>query len=272
MGEAADIKGGPRIAAAIIGHGEFERGPASVQAALEAHVEAGRGRFRGLRANLFWSEDIDLGIPMPPKDLCTTGPFRDGFAKLAPMGLVCDVFAFAENLPEVARLAAAFPDTPIVIDHFGAPAYALQDNADGRARFVLWRNHIRALAACDNVRMKVGGAGGGVYAPLGPLELHKRAAPLGSLELASLIQPFYEECLGAFGTHRIMLESNFPIDRRDYGYTVLWNAFKRLTGTLTIEERADLYWRTAADFYRIDMLSGADTKLLRNARLKTIEP
>jgi L-fuconolactonase len=48
-----------------------------------------------------------------------------------------------------------------------------------------------------------------------------------------------------------MFESNFPVDKGGYGYAVGWNAFKRLAAGASAEEKADLFWRSAARFYRL---------------------
>ena len=63
------------------------------------------------------------------------------------------------------------------------------------------------------------GVGGSVFSPLAGLALNRSEAPMRSDELATLTRPIFVECLAAFGSGRIMLESNFPIDRRDCGYT-----------------------------------------------------
>lgn len=49
-----------------------------------------------------------------------------------------------------------------------------------------------------------------------------------------------------------MFESNFPVDKGQIGYAVLWNAFKRLAAPLAQTERDDLFWRSAARAYGID--------------------
>jgi predicted TIM-barrel fold metal-dependent hydrolase len=48
-----------------------------------------------------------------------------------------------------------------------------------------------------------------------------------------------------------MFESNFPVDKRYYGYGVMWNAFKRLTEKSSAAEKADLFFNTAAETYRL---------------------
>ena len=48
-----------------------------------------------------------------------------------------------------------------------------------------------------------------------------------------------------------MFESNFPVDKASCSYTVLWNAFKRLTSGYSADEKAKLFHDTAARVYRL---------------------
>lgn len=71
-----------------------------------------------------------------------------------------------------------------------------------------------------------------------------------SVELASSWRPWIEECIEAFGTtSRCMFESNFPADRTGHDYVSGWNAFKRLVMNASPSEKADLFWRSACEFY-----------------------
>jgi len=242
----------PRVAAGIIGQADLARG-AAVQAVLEAHVEAGRGRFRGVRANLFHDGEVAFGYPGPPPGLSRDNGFREGFGRLAPLGLVCDVMAFHTNQGEVAELAAAFPDTTLIINHLGAPIgrrpYA--DRPD--EVFALWRDNIALLAARPNVLMKIGGLGGPFFGVLLPHRLREREVPIGSEELAALYRPWFEVAVEAFGPERCMFESNFPADKYDCSYEVLWNAFKRLAAGFSDGERAALFSGTANRAYRLGL-------------------
>jgi predicted TIM-barrel fold metal-dependent hydrolase len=56
-----------------------------------------------------------------------------------------------------------------------------------------------------------------------------------------------------FGVERCMFESNFPVDKGMFGYGVLWNAFKRLAGSMTLQEEAALFSKTAAATYRLSL-------------------
>jgi predicted TIM-barrel fold metal-dependent hydrolase len=48
-----------------------------------------------------------------------------------------------------------------------------------------------------------------------------------------------------------MFESNFPVDKLSCSYTVLWNAFKRMTKGYSADERAALFHGTATHVYRL---------------------
>ena len=48
-----------------------------------------------------------------------------------------------------------------------------------------------------------------------------------------------------------MFESNFPVDKLSCSYTVLWNSFKRLSKAYSADERAALFYGTAARVYRL---------------------
>ena len=80
------------------------------------------------------------------------------------------------------------------------------------------------------------------------------AAGCGSEELAQLWRPYIETCIEAFGSDRAMFESNYPVDRWGATYPVLWNAFKRITGGASENEKAALYAGNAARFYDIEQV------------------
>jgi predicted TIM-barrel fold metal-dependent hydrolase len=58
-----------------------------------------------------------------------------------------------------------------------------------------------------------------------------------------------------FGPHRTLFESNFPVDRSTVSYDVLWNAFKRITGDFTPDERSAMFAGTAKRAYRLDAIA-----------------
>ena len=238
--------GSARICAGIVGHANLLIGE-RVAGVLESHLQAGGGRFRGIRHITVWDADTTLMNPLSagPPSLLRDTVFRAGFAKLAPLNLSFDAWLFHPQISELTDLARAFPDTTIILNHVGGVvgigAYA------GRRDEVLehWSRAIRDLARCDNVHVKLGGLG----MRINGFGFETAEAPPASEQLAMAWQPYIETCIEAFGTNRCMFESNFPVDKGSYGYGLAWNAFKRLTRDATKDERTALFSGTAERVY-----------------------
>ena len=77
------------------------------------------------------------------------------------------------------------------------------------------------------------------------------AAAPSSEEIAAALRPYVEVCIEAFGSSRCMFESNFPADKESCGYSILWNAFKRLAAGFSAAEKQALSSGTAARVYRL---------------------
>ena len=60
-----------------------------------------------------------------------------------------------------------------------------------------------------------------------------------------------ETSIDLFGADRCMFESNFPVDKGMFSYSVMWNAFKRIASRASAAEKAALFHDTAASFYRL---------------------
>ena len=224
---------------------------AGVQEVLEAHIRAGGGRFRGIRHISAYDVDPTLGNPnyAPPAGMLGQADFREGFSRLAPMGLSFDAWLYHPQLHELTALARAFPDTRIVLDHVGGPL-AIGAYAGKRDEvFPVWAKSIRQLAECPNVHVKLGGMG----MRINGYDFIEKADPPTAQALADAWRPYIETCIEAFGTSRCMFESNFPVDKGSYSYAAYWNACKILAKGASVEEKTDLFSGTAARFYRIDL-------------------
>ncbi|HEX3992821.1 MAG TPA: amidohydrolase family protein, partial [Acetobacteraceae bacterium] len=112
-----------------------------------------------------------------------------------------------------------------------------------------WSKSIRALAACPNVVVKLGG----MAMRINGWDFHTKPEPPSSEELAAAWKPYVETCIEAFGTDRCMFESNFPVDKGSYGYAAFWNACKILAKGASVAEKTALFSGTAARFYRLDI-------------------
>src|SRR5207249_3080214 len=110
-----------------------------------------------------------------------------------------------------------------------------------------WRANIRTLAECPNVYVKIGGLG--MHFPGFPsFGSESRAS---SAQLAQEWRPYIETCIDAFSPARAMFESNFPVDVFTCDYATLWNAFKRVAAQYSEADRHELFYGSAARFYRL---------------------
>jgi predicted TIM-barrel fold metal-dependent hydrolase len=101
---------GPRLAAGIVGHADLRAG-ARVREVLEAHLQAGNGRFKGVRHLTTWDADASLVNPLSavPAGLLLDKAYREGVAQLAPLGLSYDAWLFFHQLPELLHLRRRTP-------------------------------------------------------------------------------------------------------------------------------------------------------------------
>ena len=173
--------------------------------------------------------------------------FRAGFKHLAPRKLSFEVWCAHTQLPEAISLARAFPDTAIVLDHFGGPTAIGPYEGKQDEVFAYWRTQIDDLARCPNVFAKLGG----LNMDINGYYWEKRLLPPSSTELMEATRHYFDYTIACFGTNRCMFESNFPVDKLSCSYTVLWNAFKRMTKGYSADERAALFHGTATRAYRL---------------------
>lgn len=242
------IYGDVRVCAGIVGFADLTRG-AAAGAVLDAHLAAGNGRFRGIRHIATWDPDPEMLNPAytPAEDMLDSPGFRAGIAELGRRGLSFDSWMYFHQIPKLTALARAFPAVPMVLNHCGG-ILGIGGYAGKRDEvFATWSAHIRDLATCPNVMVKVGGLG----MRLPGLGLEHGAIAPSSAMLAEAWKPWMETCIQTFGADRCMFESNFPVDKGGYGYAAGWNAFKRLAAEASAEEKADLFWRSATRFYRL---------------------
>jgi predicted TIM-barrel fold metal-dependent hydrolase len=238
------------ICAGIVSHANLLLGEAA-RPVLEAEIAAGQGRFRGIRHSSAWDADANVaGIyAKRPKGLLLDPTFRKGVACLAPLGLSFDAWLFHPQIGELTDLARAFPDTKIVLDHCGGPI-GIGSYANRRDEiFPAWKASIQEIAGCPNVAVKLGG----LAMRLLGYDFHERPLPPSSEEAAVAWRPYIETCIEAFGPERSMFESNFPPDKGQCSYQVIFNAFKRIAAQYSEAEKSALFSKTATDFYQLKL-------------------
>ncbi len=239
--------GPARACTAIVGNVNLRLG-ARVAPILEQHIAVSGGRFHAIRFSTAWDADERVHNTVPLPRMLADQQVREGFRCLARLNLAFDAWVYHPQLGEVAELAESFPDTQIVLNHFGSPILGGPNTGRAGEVFAEWRASMTTLAAHDNVNVKLGAL---PVRRSGPRAQQAGAPPLSSEEIATAWRPFYEICVEQFGAGRCMFESNFPVQKRWSSYAVLWNACKRLAAGASTAEKAALFSGTAARVYRI---------------------
>jgi L-fuconolactonase len=248
--ESAADRPRPGLCAGIVGYADL-RAP-EAEAALDRHFEVGSRFLRGIRNRTQREPTVDFTQSQIAEGILLDPAFRRGFAALAPRGLVYDALVYYLQLPELLDLACAFPETTIVVNHCGGVLGT--SNHEGRRDETLpvLLHRMRALAACPNVVVKLGGLGmvGGGFAAI------RGDDPPDSATLARLWRPIVEPLIEAFGSERAMFESNVPPDLQSGSYRTLWNALKRFAAGASASEKAALFSGTARRVYRLEPTEG----------------
>ncbi|WP_136636006.1 amidohydrolase family protein [Pseudooceanicola onchidii] len=233
--------------AGIVAHANLMLGD-GVQPVLDAHRQAAKGRLRGIRHYTASGGDAFSGaVPNSPLRMMYDDAFRAGFAKLAENGLSYDGWLYHPQIPDFTDLARAFPETTMILDHFGGPLGIGPYRGKGDEVFAEWKRHMTDLATCPNAHVKMGG----LAMDVNGFDLHLEPLPPSSGECARLWRPYVETTIELFGADRCMFESNFPVDKGAVSYPVVWNTFKRITAGASDDEKAKLFHDTAAKVYRL---------------------
>ena len=245
----------PRVAAGIVGFADLDLGDA-VAEVLQAHVESGAGRFRGVRFGTGWDDSPEVQNTQSARrpGMLREQRIQAGARRLAALDLSLDVWLFHHQLDDVAVLADAVPDLRIVLDHCGGPLGYGPYADDRAANFEIWKKGVQALADRPNVVCKVGG----LLARGAAFDYLTATRPPSSRALATLWRPWVETCIDAFGAQRCMFESNFPVDKMGVTYGTLWNCFLHLTEGASDGERRRLFAGTAEQVYRFDRHEGQE--------------
>lgn len=234
--------------AGIVSHADLTLGDA-VEEVLNAHEEAAKGRFRGIRHALSHAEQPEvLTIAgRAPAGLYKHDGFRAGLRKLGSMGYCYDTWHYHYQNQEFYELATACSDTQMILDHFGTPLgvgpYAAQ-KAEIKAQ---WKKDIAAIAECDNVVAKIGG----LAMPDNGFGFDQNELPPSSDEFAAAQREYYLHTIDCFGPERCMFESNFPVDRLSLSYHVLYNGLKKIVADFNQSEKDKMFFETAARVYRL---------------------
>jgi len=198
---------------------------------LERRLEtyASAGPVRCVRQHLGWHPTDPLLRFAPGPDLLFDVAWRRGVASLRGRGLACEIEIFGPQLPDLAALAAAYPDIQFVLPVMGWP---LDLTGDGRSA---WKRGVAAVAGRPNVALKIFGM----------------ECIFGIRWTVAQIRPWILEAIDAFGPHRCMFASHMPICRLACTFGQLYDAYLEVIVGCSPLEKRQLMCDTAASVYRL---------------------
>ncbi len=233
--------------AGIVAHADLALEPAQLDEVLDAHAEAARGRFVGIRDALARAVEPEVMTIAGayPEGKSSDPAFHAGVRRLGERSLTYDSWHYHYQLTELAEVADAAPDTTIVHDHFGTPIGVGKFAGKHDEIFAQWQVDTAALAERPNVVAKLGG----LAMPDNGFGWHTASRPPTSDEFVEAQARWYHHTIECFGAERCMFESNFPVDRFSLSYLVLWNALKKIAAKYSESQQADLFAGTARRVY-----------------------
>lgn len=164
-----------------------------------------------------------------PDDHLDRGDVRAGLRTVAAMGLVNELVVRVEQLPAVARVAAAMPEARFVLDHLGRPWVA-----GGAETLAEWRALIGPVAANANVCAKLSGL-----------------VTEADWERWSVdhLRPYVDSAVELFGAPRLMFGSDWPVCELAATPAEVTRAVTTLLGGIS----TDVFGGTARRVYQLDI-------------------
>lgn len=203
------------VAFSIVGHVDLTTEDAIRQ--LDGHQEASPV-FAGVR-------DFAVEPALAAGDLDVLDA---GLRELVKRDLVLDMDCEWHNMSTGLAVAERHPDLKIVLEHIGFP------RSRDDAYFDSWSREIKKLAQAPNVTCKVSGL-----------------AMTDPRFTRESLRPWVMTCVEAFGPDRIVLGSNWPIDRLYSSYDVIMDLYREYVGGYTVDEQAKMLAGNARSLYRL---------------------
>lgn len=159
---------------------------------------------------------------------------RRGLRAVGDAGLAYDLLTVAHQLPCAVDTVRALPEVTFVVDHLSKPPITTGEREP-------WATHLRALAAAPNVYCKLSGM--------------VTEADWIRWTVSDL-RPYADVALDAFGAHRLMFGSDWPVCLLAGTYAQVVTVAEELCSALSATERAEVFGGTAVRAYRLAVPGG----------------
>lgn len=223
-------------------------------ARLDAQLDVCQ-RIRGIQVTATRHPDSKVRSAGATDGMLTSARFLQGIEAVADKGMCVEVFVYSHQLYDVVTLAREYPDTTIIVDHFGCPVGAFGPvgartgtTAAARADILrLWRERMTTLAGERNVVIKLSGLAKPVLG-----YGHEAWGNIGTREtLIQMVGPLMQHVVAHFGASRVMFGSNFPIDKPNASVDMLASALLDILEPWGDAVLRSVFRNTARHVYRI---------------------
>ncbi|HEX5599604.1 MAG TPA: amidohydrolase family protein [Hyphomicrobiaceae bacterium] len=154
--------------------------------------------------------------------------WRRGYAMLQEHGFHFELQAPWWHVDELLDLIAAYPETPVVINHTFLPADRSPEGLAG------WRAALKRAASAPQVTIKISGIG-----------LKGRPWSIDDN------RPIIRETIEIFGPDRCMFASNFPVDGLCGSFDTIYSGYKQAVADLPTPDKLKLFHDNAIRIYRL---------------------
>jgi L-fuconolactonase len=155
--------------------------------------------------------------------------FLNGLSQLKRFGLTYDLLLFPRHLPIACDVVKRFPDQPFVLDHIAKPPVRAREMEP-------WASDLKRLAGFANVFCKISGL--------------VTEAKWDSWK-AQDFEPYLDVVLSAFGPHRLMIGSDWPVCTLAAEYTSVIKVETDYISRLSATEQHAILEQNPIEFYSI---------------------
>lgn len=163
------------------------------------------------------------------RDLMLQSAFKRGISDLQKYKYTYDILIYPDQLPYASQLAAEFPQQKFVIDHLAKPRIKEREMEP-------WKTNIQAIARHPNVYCKLSGL--------------VTEADWKSWKTDDFT-PYLDAVVNAFGTHRIMYGSDWPVCLLAASYAEVLDIVEDYFSHFSITEKEAIFGANAARFYNL---------------------
>lgn len=191
-----------------------------------------------------WLKGVRHVVQDEPDDRFLLGKaFNRGVDCVGARSLVYDILIYARQLPAAIVFADAHAAQPMVLDHIAKPSISSSKFDDQ------WEKQIRELAKREHVTCKFSGVVTQISesSPADP-----DAGPPAEWSIDQ-IRRYWDVALEAFTPNRLMFGSDWPVCLLRTPYDRWLATVRQLAQTLSPNEQADLFARTAIATYNLQL-------------------